>query len=93
MIHSINSYVPLGHSSTEGNACVIGVIRYNIGVKDIVYHIFRILGRGHEHTRPDRDQFVTINWENILPGKYSQLVHQPMFVCHILLSKMMYITS
>ena len=33
------------------------------------YHIlFHVLGRYHEHQRPDRDQYVMINWNNIKEG-------------------------
>ena len=27
------------------------------------------LGFHHEHSRPDRDQFITVNTNNIIPGK------------------------
>ena len=65
----INRHVPFG-APTDDNACVIGVVRFKIKVKDIMYQIFRLLGRGHEHARPDRDQYITIRWENILPGDH-----------------------
>ncbi len=31
-----------------------------------------LLGVGHEHQRPDRDQYVGINWENIKSGRGSR---------------------
>ena len=37
-------------------------------LKDIARQIFHLLGRGNEHTRPDRDKFISILWENIATG-------------------------
>ena len=34
-----------------------------------VYKLLHSLGFVHEHTRPDRDNFVEVNTENIKPGK------------------------
>ena len=34
-----------------------------------VHELLHTLGFVHEHTRPDRDNFVAVNTGNILPGK------------------------
>lgn len=33
-----------------------------------MHELMHTLGFHHEHARADRDQFVTVNWTNILPG-------------------------
>ena len=35
----------------------------------IQHEIFHALGRVHEQSRPDRDQYVTINLQHVEPGK------------------------
>lgn len=49
-----------------------GMRLINVPVNDIcvdrrklVYSIARILGLPDEHTRPDRDKFLTIHWDNL----------------------------
>lgn len=36
----------------------------------IQHEMMHILGFAHEHTRPDRDDHVTIIWDNIDKGKF-----------------------
>ena len=39
-----------------------------------VHEIFHALGRWHEQSRPDRDNFITINLNNVSPSKLLLLV-------------------
>ncbi|XP_029565658.1 astacin-like metalloprotease toxin 5 isoform X1 [Salmo trutta] len=43
-----------------GRACNVG---------NLCHELMHALGLHHEHTRPDRDQFVTIQWDNVVSGK------------------------
>ena len=36
----------------------------------VMHEIGHLLGLEHEHTRPDRDQYIQIHWENISPDKH-----------------------
>ncbi|KAM9354938.1 zinc metalloproteinase nas-14 [Pholidichthys leucotaenia] len=44
-------------------------IAESCGVGNICHEIGHALGLRHEHTRTDRDQHVTVNWANIMPGR------------------------
>ena len=42
---------------------------FESGLTIPVHELVHTLGFVHEHTRPDRDKFISINFDNILPGK------------------------
>jgi len=44
---------------------------YNCGLVSIATHeLGHLLGFAHEHNRPDRDQYVDIQWQNIAPANH-----------------------
>jgi hypothetical protein len=45
--------------------------------KEIIHEIMHALGFMHEHSRSDRDQFVRVLWDRVLPDKRSQFEIAP----------------
>lgn len=45
----------------------LGVKTYNPGI--VMHELLHTAGMYHEHQRPDRDQYVTILFMNMLVGK------------------------
>lgn len=50
-----------------GGAQVVHVFNWNQRFT-LVHELVHALGFWHEHQRPDRDTFVTVNWANVLAG-------------------------
>ena len=42
-----------------------------------VHELVHTLGFVHEHTRPDRDNFISVNMDNIEPGKEKNFEKRP----------------
>ena len=42
---------------------------FDSGLTTPVHELLHTLGFVHEHTRPDRDDFISVNIDNIEPGK------------------------
>ena len=40
-------------------------------IKSSFHLLFHILGRYHEHQRPDRNQYIKVQWDNIKEGNPS----------------------
>lgn len=53
------------------------------GEREITHEVMHALGFIHEHSRPDRDQFVRVNWQNIEPDKQEQFEVVPDFLFEI----------
>ena len=55
----------LGRAKTSGSQD-LSIDRSGCISQDVIIHEFlHAVGFAHEHKRPDRDQFITINWGNI----------------------------
>ncbi|MCB0419532.1 MAG: hypothetical protein KDD61_00955 [Bdellovibrionales bacterium] len=44
----------------------------NCGVKEILHELLHTMGLVHEHSRPDRDNWIQVHWENIPEEFHSQ---------------------
>lgn len=45
--------------------------------QEIIHELMHVLGFVHEHSRPDREQFVAVNWPNIEEEKKDQFLVVP----------------
>uniref|UniRef100_A0A3Q4H079 Metalloendopeptidase n=2 Tax=Neolamprologus brichardi TaxID=32507 RepID=A0A3Q4H079_NEOBR len=46
-------------------------------VGNLCHELLHALGLYHEHTREDRDKYVTVNWQNIVAGKENNFKVNP----------------
>ena len=42
------------------------------GIRLIIHELFHALGFSHMQKRPDRDEYIKVNWDNVEPGSYNQ---------------------
>lgn len=60
----------VGFHIRRNRTCQPVSLRRNcVEVKPILHEIFHALGRYHEQARKDRDQYVKVYEENIIPGE------------------------
>ncbi|XP_041815345.1 high choriolytic enzyme 2-like [Chelmon rostratus] len=63
----------------NGNGCASSVgcrggaqklyYSHSCSVGNLCHEIIHALGLHHEHTREDRDQYITVQWQSIVPGR------------------------
>lgn len=49
---------------------LIGTVEAKCKVGNLIHEIGHTLGFFHEHSRPDRDQFVKVNLDLVMQGEY-----------------------
>jgi hypothetical protein len=67
---SCSSYVgKIGGKQTISVGSVGGEITCKHG--NIVHELAHTLGYFHEHSRPDRDNYIKVVWSNVMKGRYN----------------------
>lgn len=54
--------------SPGSNAVVTVYLSLGCSTGNAIHELGHVLGLAHEHSRCDRDTYVTVHWDNILPG-------------------------
>jgi len=64
----------LGKQTNTSTKIYLGWCRQMRHKGNIIHEILHALGFWHEHSRPDRDNFIKIEWDNIIEGAERNLV-------------------
>lgn len=67
--HRKGCFSNLGHKACGPTTLNLDVNACFRTIGHAIHEMLHILGVYHEHMRPDRDEYITIMWENIKKGK------------------------
>ncbi|XP_077506230.1 nematocyst expressed protein 6-like isoform X3 [Amblyomma americanum] len=63
------------HVGMQGEEQVVALdLSYCPGLGQVAHELLHVLGFFHEHSRPDRDEYVDVLWDNIKPGEPRAIV-------------------
>lgn len=65
----------IGYHPELSEPAIVGYSDYCLGIPGAIQHeLLHVTGLFHEQCRPDRDQYITVLWENIDPRKFAPLL-------------------
>ena len=75
--HDVSCYANVGKM---GGGQIVNLGYNCLGNGTIIHEILHVLGMWHEHTRMDRDDYISVIMENIYPGEYISVLYSVYFL-------------